>query len=127
MSELREKGVTVFINSHLLMEVEQTCDHVVIMNNGRLIREGTIEELTTRTGRVTFEIDPVPEDLRRALDGLGAGFEPNDHGFELSLSPTEQDEVIDRLRAAGVSVRSITAGKMTLEQAFIDLVREGAA
>jgi len=127
VDELRAKDVTVFINSHLLMEVERICDRVVIMARGRLIREGTIEELTPRTGRSAFEIDPVPPDLERLLAGAGANFVRTERGFEVDLSPAEQDALVDRLRAAGVSIRAISAGKLSLEDAFIDLIEGGAA
>ena len=124
VSDLKGTGTTVFINSHLLMEVELICDRVVIMSQGKLIREGTIEELTPRTGQARFEISPVPSDLESLLAGVGASFRATDRGFELSLSRDEQDEVVDRLRSAGVSILGITAGKMTLEEAFIDLIQE---
>ena len=126
--DLKQAGTTVFINSHLLMEVERICDRVVIMDRGRIVREGSIDELTPRTGKVRFELEPAPEDLPRPLGellaGLGAGLEPNERGFELALSPEELDQVVDRLRAAGVSVRSLVPGKLDLEQAFIETVRE---
>jgi ABC-2 type transport system ATP-binding protein len=125
VKELREQGVTVFINSHLLMEVERVCDRVVIMDKGKIIREGTVAELTPFTGRVAFEIAPVPGDLERVLDGVGRGFQRTQQGFELSLEPAEQDQVIDRLRAARVSIRSLLPGKLSLEEAFIEMVREG--
>jgi ABC-2 type transport system ATP-binding protein len=60
VADLRAKGVTVFINSHLLMEVERMCDRVVIMDKGKILREGTVSELTRLTGRVAFEVAPVP-------------------------------------------------------------------
>ncbi len=122
ISELRGTGVTVFINSHLLMEVEKMCDRVVIMSAGKMIREGTIEELTPRTGRVRFEVEPTSDDLGAKLGGIGANFERTRSGFELELSRDEQDAVVDRLRAAGISIRVIEPGKLTLEQSFIDLI-----
>ena len=128
VSQLRDRGVTVFINSHLLMEVEQICDRVVIMSQGEIVREGTIEELTPHTGRVAFEIDPPqPAGLERSLSGLGADFAQTERGFELSLDLSEQDQVIDRLRGGGISIRSIAPRRLTLEESFIDLVRGGAA
>jgi len=125
IAELRDKGTTVFINSHLLMEVERMCDRVVIMARGKLIREGTIAELTPRTGRVAFEIHPNPADLEQRLAGIGANFARTELGFELNLSAEEQDRVVDRLRAGSVSIRGIFAGKLSLEDAFIDLVEGG--
>src|SRR6185295_13296562 len=62
VEDLKRRGVTVFINSHLLMEVELVCDRVAILSKGKLIREGTVDELTPRTGKVQFELrDPRPD------------------------------------------------------------------
>ena len=123
VQELSDRGTTVFINSHLLMEVELICDHVVIMNRGRIVRQGSIDELTPRTGAVEFELAEVPADLVRTLDGVGANFAPNDRGFELAVTDDELDVVVDRLRAAGVSIRGLVRRRLNLEQAFIDTVQ----
>jgi len=127
VTDLRAKGTTIFINSHLLMEVEQVCDRVVIMNKGKVIREGTITELTPRTGRVGFELLETPADLESKVAGLGAGFATTDGGFELSLNQDEQDQLIDRLRTAGISIQSINQRKLTLEESFIDVVQKRQA
>ena len=119
---LRAQGTTVFINSHLLMEVERMCDRVVIVSRGRIVREGTVDELARRTGRVAFELSPVPEDLERLL--AVPHLVRTATGFEAPLEPEQQDSVVDRLRAAGISIRSITPGRLTLEDAFIEMVRE---
>ena len=50
MGELKEEGHTIFLNSHLLGEVELICDRVAILQQGELVREGTIEELTKQKG-----------------------------------------------------------------------------
>ncbi len=123
VKNLRAQGVTIFINSHLLMEVERVCDRIVIMSRGRIIREGTIDELTPYTGRVEFEIEPVPADLERLLAGLGRDLARTEQGFELALDQRQQDETIDRLRRAGVSIKSVSPRKLTLEESFIDLVQ----
>ena len=127
IADLKEQGTTVFINSHLMMEVERMCDRVVVMSAGRLVQEGTMEELTPRTGRASFELASVPDDLERLLAGLGSNFARTERGFELSLDQAEQDAVIDRLRGAGLSIQGISAGKLSLEDAFIGLVEGGAA
>jgi len=123
VADLRTRGVTVFINSHLLMEVERMCDRVVIMDKGKILREGTVAELTRMTGRVAFELAPVPAELERLLAGLGRDLARTENGFELALEPLEQDQVIDRLRAARVSIKSIAPGRLDLEEAFIELLK----
>ena len=122
---LSARGTTVFINSHLLMEVERMCDRVVVMDRGKILREGTLAELTPRTGRFAFELEPVPADLEGLLAGLGRELARSERGFELALAPEELDHVVDRLRAARVSIRSLQPGKLSLEDAFIDMVGGG--
>jgi ABC-2 type transport system ATP-binding protein len=122
VADLKRRGVTVFVNSHLLAELERMCDRVVILDRGRVVREGTITELTPRTGRVAFEVDPLPADLERMLTGLGANLVRIPGGFELDVTREEQDATLDRLRGAGVHVASVVPRKLSLEEAFLDLV-----
>jgi ABC-2 type transport system ATP-binding protein len=124
VQSLKAKGVTVFINSHLLMEVEMICDRVVIMAKGKILREGTIAELTPRTGRVRVELASIPENLDQIVGGLGSNFVRHATGFEVQLTDAELDQCIDRLRAANVSIRGLVAQRVNLEQAFIQLVQE---
>jgi ABC-2 type transport system ATP-binding protein len=127
VAELRAQGVTLFLNSHLLMEVELMCDRAVIMSHGRILREGTMAELTPRTGAVHFGLAGTPPDLPVILTGLGQGLRIEEGGFELGLNDDEIDRVIDRLRSRGVSIRSVTPRKQSLEEAFIGLVRNEKA
>jgi len=126
VADLKRQNATVFINSHLLMEVEMMCDRVVIMDRGRIIREGTIEELTPKTGSVRFDVSPLP-DLARILQGIEGVPKADDKGFEVALNEDEVDVVVDRLRQAGVSLRALTPRKLTLEQSFIELVQREVA
>jgi ABC-2 type transport system ATP-binding protein len=116
----------VFLNSHLLMEVEQMCDRVVILDKGAILREGTLDELTPRTGGVRFELTTEAYDPARILDGVGSSLVQDGRFFELAANEDEVGEAIDRLRAAGVSIRAITPRKLTLEEAFIGLVGKEA-
>jgi len=128
VTELKHRGVTLFINSHLLMEVEMICDHVVIMHKGRIIRQGTIDELTPRTGAVRFELASVPQNLAGILAGIGLDLRIEPAGFTLKANPEELDRAIDRLRSASISIRGISQRRATLEESFIDLVNvEGRA
>jgi ABC-2 type transport system ATP-binding protein len=124
VQDLKDSGVTVFLNSHLLMEVELICDRVVIMDKGRILREGTIADLTPSTGSVRFELRKLPDDLERVIEGLGELLRTDERSFELALRGDEQvDATIDRLRAKGLTITAITPRKLTLEQSFIELVK----
>ncbi len=122
IADLRRGGTTIFLNSHLLMEVEAMCDRVVVLHQGRILREGSLEDLTPRTGAVTFEIDPSPEDLQALLAGCGSQFEARPTGFEMLASVEEIDRATDLLRARGVSIRGIARRRLSLEESFIDLI-----
>jgi ABC-2 type transport system ATP-binding protein len=123
VTDLKRRGVTLFINSHLLMEVEMICDRVVIMHKGRIIRQGTIDELTPRTGAVRFELGAVPPDLSSILAGIGADLKIDGNAFTLAVDPGELDRVIDALRARSMSIRTISQRRTTLEESFIGLVQ----
>ncbi len=124
--ELKNRGVTLFINSHLLMEVELICDRVVIMHKGRIIRQGTIDELTPRTGAVRIELGSAPANVAQILAGIGSGLVVDGNVVSLHVSDQELDAAIDRLRAARMSIRGITQRRATLEESFIGLVQKNA-
>ncbi len=124
VQDLKRDGVTVFINSHLLMEVELVCDRVMIMTKGKVLREGSVDDLTPRTGAVHFELRAVPDGLEALLAGIGTDFRLAGSGFELKVSDDELDRAIDRLRGAGVGIRGIAQRRLTLEESFIHLVKE---
>ncbi len=119
---LKDSGTTVFINSHLLMEVEQICDRVVIMDKGKIIREGTVDELTPKTGWVEFRVDPKPENLEGLLGNIGLATKATPQGFEVECDRASMNKIIDTLRGASIEIDSISQRKLTLEQSFIDLV-----
>jgi ABC-2 type transport system ATP-binding protein len=122
--ELKNKGVTLFLNSHLLMEVEMICDRVVILSHGKILRQGTMAELTPRTGSVRFELKQTPADLGALLAGIGSALVPQPDGFELALNDdAELDRCIDRLRTAGVSIRAVQPRKLSLEEAFVGMLK----
>jgi len=122
--DLKARGVTVFINSHLLMEVEMICDHVVIMDKGKILVQGSIDELTPKTGAVEIDLRETPEDLEERLSGIGRNFALRSGGFQLELNEEEQDALIDRLREQSLSILAITPRRLTLEQSFIGLIQK---
>ncbi|MBI5365328.1 MAG: ABC transporter ATP-binding protein [Planctomycetes bacterium] len=126
VQDLKARGVTIFINSHLLMEVELICDRVVIMVQGKILREGTIDELTPRTGSVRIELRAAPADLEQLLAGLGTGLKRDGNVFEVKLNDVELDQTIDRLRARGLGIRSLDQRRLSLEESFIDMVKKVA-
>lgn len=126
LQRVRGEGRTIFLNSHLLSEVEQLCDRVGILEAGRLAREGTVEALTRVQGSWKLELDREPEatvlERLRALAGrVGT------HGRELELELADEaalDRCVDLLRAAGLGLRGLSGGRASLEQVFLATVEE---
>lgn len=122
--ELREEGRTVFINTHLLAELEQVADRVAILSKGRLVREGTLEELTA--ARRHYEVlteGPVPSDMAGQLAGHGLKIEGDRVALEAASAEAVQP-VIDALRARSLVIRSVTEKRLSLEELFLEAVQE---
>jgi ABC-2 type transport system ATP-binding protein len=125
--ELRDEGATIFLNSHLLSEVEKVCTGIAILRNGELVREGTIEELTAVERVYDLVSTPVPDDvldetvLRPSPDEPASA--PDLRAYQLQAEDRATlNAVLDRLRAADVQVESITPLRRSLEDYFIDVV-----
>ncbi len=127
VQSLKDRGATIFINSHLLMEVEMICDRVVIMDKGRILREGTVQELTPDTGEVNFDLAESPPDLESLLGLSDCAFELTETGFHARLDQTGIDRVIDTLRTRGLSILAIKPGRLTLEETFVDMIKGRSA
>jgi ABC-2 type transport system ATP-binding protein len=122
--ELKRRGVTIFINSHLLNEVEMISDRIVILHRGSILRSGTIEELTPRTGATRFELRADPGDLSGVLAGIGTGLVQQARTFELQVTDEELDRAVDAVRRGGHTLVGLSQRRLTLEESFIDLIRE---
>ncbi|MBI4914636.1 MAG: ABC transporter ATP-binding protein [Acidobacteria bacterium] len=128
--ELRGTGTTIFLNSHLLSEVELICDRVAILDRGKILRVGGVEELTRRTDRWRIAVEG---DAGAALAALDGQREPQvvRGAVEFSApSALEMNAAIDRLRAAGIVIREVAPVSASLEEAFLEIVehgREGAS
>ena len=120
---LADEGVTVLLSSHLLSEVEQVCTHVGVMHAGRLVAQGTMDELRgTQSARVRIETtDPAA-----AVRALGLP-DPHVDGRHVSavLGDREPEKVLAALVHAGVPVRQFTVAAAGLEDVFVALTGEG--
>jgi len=123
---LRDEGKTIFLNSHLLSEVEMISDRVAILNKGELVRLGTVRELTESGRRYTIE---VAEEQSDALAGAFERYTPQE--IKGNLVTVEANDVaalntvIDQLRSKGIMITAINPARQTLEQLFMDIVEKG--
>ncbi|HEV2779364.1 MAG TPA: alpha/beta fold hydrolase [Actinophytocola sp.] len=119
-------GRTVLVSSHLLAEVEQTCDHVVVMHRGRLVAAGAVDVIVAGGGEVTFRVD----DPRAAAEVLGAVDGVTDvvvdgDAVHANLDGMPRSHALSALVRAGVGVEQ-AGPRRRLEDAFLQLVGEEA-
>jgi ABC-2 type transport system ATP-binding protein len=119
-----KRGTAVLLNSHLLSEIELTCDRVAVLRNGTMAAEGTVEELTRRAAKYRLVATPIDDELIASFRGLGAVADRVNGHVELSVDDVAQlNAVVDRLRAGGVMLTELAPMRSTLEDVFVDLVR----
>ena len=118
--ELKSRNKTIFLNSHLLSEVELITDRVGILNKGKLLREGTVKELTEKK-----------EEYKIVIDGSATGFDNfnftkiSDGSYSVKVSDiNELNKMIDQLRNKNILLKEIIPMKNTLEEMFISLINE---
>jgi ABC-2 type transport system ATP-binding protein len=127
MGRLKAEGYTIFLNSHLLGEVEQVCDRVAILQKGGLVREGTVADLTATKGLYRMRVAPgqaFPEAAVRALGIELTAVDERTWQLEVPEGKTI-DPVVKLIVDSGLSLRHLVEKKMSLEEVFMATV-EGA-
>ncbi|WP_192825837.1 ABC transporter ATP-binding protein [Deinococcus wulumuqiensis] len=132
IERLRGEGVAVFLNSHLLSEVEQVCDRVAFVKAGRGLQQGSMRELMGGVIPVSVRLDRVTPELRSALASIGEIHRedtntPGRADVELWLQSEEQvPAVAGAIHAAGAHLYALTPRRPDLESLFLELI-EGTA
>lgn len=128
LADLSTTGTTIFLNSHLLSEVEQVCTDVAILDEGAVVRQGTIAELTAMEQIYEVICTPIPDPL---LNDLGTTVRPETaeppdlHRYRLFIEDrAELNAVLDRLREADVELSTIEPLRRSLEDSFIDVLSD---
>jgi ABC-2 type transport system ATP-binding protein len=122
--DARDRGATVILNSHLLSEVEQVCDRVVILHHGRTIAAGTLDEVVAVDGvRVRVErITPAVEAAAAALGPVTAG---GDGWLTVRPLPAERiPDVVAAIVAVGGRIEAVEPGRGSLESRFLELLAD---
>ena len=115
---------TVLISSHVLAEVAQTVDQVLIINRGKLVVESSLEQLTARVGGSVRVRTPEPATLQEALQPEQIADDARATTTPCSSHGTTSDRVGDIAFAAGVPMHELVAEGSSLEEVFLDLTSE---
>jgi ABC-2 type transport system ATP-binding protein len=136
LTDLKKRGKTIFLNSHILQEVELVCDRVAILHQGVLQKVGDVQDLrrehkptsaaTAATLEVALEFAGEEQSLRSALGTLAPLLvRTNDGNWTLTTtlaSQAEIDSLIDAVRKARVSIIHLARRRASLEDAFMQIV-----
>ncbi|MEJ2507100.1 MAG: ABC transporter ATP-binding protein [Ignavibacteriaceae bacterium] len=118
--ELKSRQKTIFLNSHLLSEVELITDRVGILNKGNLLREGTVKELTEKKEEYKLVIQKISESIE-----LDNATKQSDNSYVIKVADiAELNRIIDNIRSKGILLKEIVPLKSTLEEMFISLINE---
>ena len=128
LREEAARGRAILVNSHLLSEIEQTCDRVAVLRSGRVVAQGTVAELTAETSRYRMAVSPLDDALVASLRETGAAVTRVNGHLELSARDLAQlNAVVDRVRASGGLLSELSPLRASLEDVFVDLVRPADA
>jgi ABC-2 type transport system ATP-binding protein len=134
MQDMREmirsfvkEGRTVMLSSHLLDEIERTCDAVAIVDHGKVIRQGSITELLSGTAFELLIECSTPSAARDLVTrtAFGANVTVSDEGLKIGLAPDTKREVIAEVNRVlvegGVAVYRLEANQASLESWFLEV------
>jgi ABC-2 type transport system ATP-binding protein len=121
---LGQGGRTVLLSSHLMTEVEQICDRVGIIRKGRLVAEGTVEDLRAEDA-LRIRVEPLDEarDVLAAMHGVGE-VSVRDGALRIATDPARSAAINRALVNAGLIVSEVCVERASLEDVFLELTQE---
>lgn len=119
----REFGISVLLSSHLMADVERTCDRIIVLQGGRLVQSGEVEQFTRETETVFIEVDARREELVAALERRGVPVTLEGGG----LTVAGDESVYDLVRDALVETQAPLRRMAPRRRALTELFERGAA
>jgi ABC-2 type transport system ATP-binding protein len=120
---LADEGVTVFLSSHLLHEVEQICDRVAVLNHGRVVAEGPVDELLGEEQVVRVRV-PSAVQAAHVLKSLPGATRVETNGAHVEVQGVASETVVAYLTAHGIVPQEVTIVQPDLESLFLSLTQE---
>jgi ABC-2 type transport system ATP-binding protein len=126
LRELKTEGTSIFLNSHLLADVEAICDRVAIINQGRILKVGAPAELFDKKKVLKVRVDHVSEELLRRLHTAALDIQHEEDDPRCLLIEIERDEqaadIADIIHACGARLYTLAPRHLSLEQIFFQTI-----
>jgi ABC-2 type transport system ATP-binding protein len=121
---LRDRGATVFLNTHLLEEAEQVCDRVTVISKGRAVATGTLAQLRQRGPAVRLRVTGLPPGWWQAMDGFGRWSAEGDWLRAEDLADGQVPDLVAAIVVRGGRVEAVVPEQQSLESTFLELLEE---
>src|SRR5580700_5436092 len=122
--DLRGRGTTVFLNTHLLEEAEHVCDRVTVLSKGRSLATGTLAELKVRRPSARLRVTGLPGGWWRRLASFGRWTEQADWLLVEEMAAGRVPELVAAIVALGGRVEAVIPEQQSLEESFLKLLGE---
>lgn len=123
LKELKQRGRTIFLNSHMLSEVELVCDRIAILNKGVLVKTGRVDDITALSNNYIFQTSDISDEMINSLLIEFKAVIKSKNEFQFNAKTVnELNGFIDFLRKKDILIHSIVREKDTLENMFISLI-----
>jgi ABC-2 type transport system ATP-binding protein len=122
--ELRDRGTTVFLNTHLLEEAEHVCDRVTIISKGRSLATGTLEDLKVRRPSARLRVTDLPGGWWQRLASFGRWTQEGDWLLVEEMAAGRVPELVAAIVALGGRVEAVIPEHQSLEESFLKLLGE---
>ena len=126
LRELKAEGTSIFLNSHLLADVEAICDRVAIINQGRILKVGAPAELFDKKKLLSVRVDHVSEELLKRLHAIVLDIQHEEGYPNNLLIEIERDEqaadIADIVHACGARLYTLAPRHLSLEQIFFQTI-----
>ena len=122
---LRDQGKTIFLNSHLLSEVERVSDQIAILKEGRLKQKGTVQEFISMKDQFQILLSDGKESIESECAKLNISLTSQNGAYFVSVNDDQHlNQLIDALRNRKVTIQAVIPHKITLEDFFIKVIEE---
>jgi ABC-2 type transport system ATP-binding protein len=126
VKEMNKQGVTIILTTHVMYEAQEMCNRIAILNKGNLVTLDTTNNLldSIKTKKITFKVKEIITIDSKNLNGIKISYRPNNEIIALYEKKKHKiDEIINKIKNAGMEIYDISTDEGNLEDVFIDLTK----